>query len=281
MLLKLLRNFGHLINILGIDYWKINAKICAEFEKNYLAKYCSDSLERLYLDCDKNKITFEHLQQPFKKLTTLGIYHNGFHTKTRYLNDKMLPSLRHMIYLNNCPTEIECEDIHYKNIEYFSLVSIVPMDKFPFTFDNLKHLCVHGSIVANDAFCELIENIKHLKTLKLLIYREQSSDSFRKIIGIQNILLNVVEIEIEFQKSLSLEIILELLKRSKNLKKICFVSYTNPYKYKFELYSNMMHAVTSNLESEWTSFVITSPEVVCINSYFQVKDTVKCYTMKK
>lgn len=274
MLLKLLRNFGHLIKILGISYWNLNAKICAEIERNYLAKYCSDSLERLYLDCDYSKAIFEHLQEPLKKLTTLGVRT----CTTRYLNDKKLPNLRHMIYVHSGCSVRECEDIHYKNIEYFHLLPMPQMNKFPFSFENLKHFEINGNFEVNDAFCKLIENIKYLKTLKLITGTcDISADCFKKVFEIQNILLNVVEIEIRFRKSLSSELILEFLKQSKSLKKIHFVLFSGRiYDNEFDLYSKVMQSVTSHLGSEWTTCIITPPKP----PYYSFTEQ-KYYTIKR
>lgn len=44
MRFRLLRNFGHMIRNLGINFNNMNVKCCAEIE-NYLTKYCSNSLQ--------------------------------------------------------------------------------------------------------------------------------------------------------------------------------------------------------------------------------------------
>lgn len=277
MLFKILRNFGHLMKILGVNFCELNAKISAEIEKNYLAKYCSDSLQRLYLVCAENKITFEHLQEPLKNVTTLGIVQLGTTSRTIYLNDSQLPNLRNMIYKNLCATVHKRDHIHYKNIEYFSLSTAKTMENFPFSFENLKHFCVYGNIKVTDAFCELIDNIKHLKTFKLLCVQKLEWDAFSKIFQIQNILSNVVEMDIEFHKALSFELILQFLKNSQNLKKIGFSSCVSmPQKREFDLYSNVMQIVSSNLENEWSSYIITSQKTLTYPH-----QELKCYVLKR
>lgn len=69
LLLKLLRNFGHLIRNLGIHVRTLNDKLCIEIE-NYLVKYCSNSLQRLIL-VSKSKLLFENLQKPFQNIKQL------------------------------------------------------------------------------------------------------------------------------------------------------------------------------------------------------------------
>lgn len=127
-LLKLLRNFGHLIKILGINYFDLNVKISAEIETNYLAAYCSDSLQRLYLKCDRSSTfsIFENLQEPLKNVRTLGIMSGAQCAlpNTQYLNENKLPNLQQVILQNYYYyhlTREESSNIYYKNIERFSL----------------------------------------------------------------------------------------------------------------------------------------------------------------
>lgn len=276
MLFKLLRNFGHLIKHLGINYCHLSAQNCAEIERNYLAKYCSDSLERLYLDCDGKKVTFEHLQEPLKKLMTFHTIYSNSYGETRYLNDSKLPNLRNMIFATVHTILPLKEIIHYKNIECFNLISLLTLDKFPFSFENLKYLCIYADVEVNDAFCAFINSIAHLKTLKLLCYCRMNSDAFSKIFGIQNILSNLVEMEIRFHEGLSSELIIQFLKRSKNLAKIGFVAEVVPYGYKFDFYSNIMQFVSSELENEWSSYIVTPPKTL-----FAPSEDLKCYVLKK
>lgn len=131
------------------------------------------------------------------------------------------------------------------------------MYKFPFSFENLKYFCAFGFFQLNDAFCEFIGNMQHLKTLNLRKCGMFSSESLIKILELPNVSSNVVEMEIQFYKSISSEPILRFLKQSHNLKKIGFLSEVESFWYDFDVYSNVMQNVLSNLEKEWTSYVIT------------------------
>lgn len=281
MLLKLLRNFGHLIMNLGVSYIELNAKICAEIEQNYFAKYCSHSIQRLYLESDQKKTTFENLQKSLKNVTTFGIVLHGDYKKSRYLNESKLPNLRHIIYVCYDAIREMSEKIDYRHVEYFSLCPILGMVNFPFILENLKHFCLYGNIDVNNAFCEFIGNMEYLKTLKIICFQNIGPE-ISKIFELQNILSNVVEMEIKFQKSLSSELILRFLKRSQNLKTITFQTHHPPtlYRHEFQLYSSVMQNVNSNLENEWTSYIITPIKAV-YNIYSTRYEPIKCYVLKK
>lgn len=259
ILFKLLRNFGHLIQNLGIDFSGVNVKICAEIE-NYLAQYCSDSLQRFSLMCNLSKIPFDNLKNPLKKVKALKVItvlprkQNLIH----FLNEINLPNVQHVI-ISSLGQELPISEkgIHYKNIEYFTIryYPRPPMDTFPFSFGNLKHFTIVGGIYINDALCECISNIKHLRTLKIMKFSILNSDSFSKLLRLQNILSNVEEMQFAFDKGMSAEVVICFLKQSRKLRKLTFHNFDFDH-IKNHLYLKMLKTISSNLNDEWKVHII-------------------------
>lgn len=254
IILKLLRNFGHLIRNLGIDFGFLNAKLCAEIE-NYLAEYCSESLQRFSLVGNTLKIPFEHLKKPLRKVTVLIIYMvvDQKQNHIQFLIESNLPNVQYIKLYNGTALQDSEKDIHYENLESFMFHNH-GMRKFPFSFGNLKHFILTGNIILNDAFCECISNIKHLKTLKIMDISIFSSDSFEKLLSLQNILSNVVEMQFEFEKNMSTEVVLCFLKQSRNVRKLSFHIH-KLYDYR-RMLSQMMKTMLSNLSNEWKVYIM-------------------------
>lgn len=139
-----------------------------------------------------------------------------------FLNENNnLPNLQHIYIYSTGFALQDSENIHYENIEHFTLGS-VNMSKYPFSFGNLKHLILTGHIEINDSFCKFIGNIKHLQTLKITSTLFTNPESFSKMLELQNILSNVVEMQLKFNESMSLDQILRYLKQSRKLRKLSF-----------------------------------------------------------
>lgn len=94
LLLRLLRNFGHMIVNLGINFKMLNEKTCAEV-KHYLAEYCSDSLQRFSVECCK-RLYFEDLQRPFKNVKALNVLAKE-KDDFLILNEDNFPNLQHLL----------------------------------------------------------------------------------------------------------------------------------------------------------------------------------------
>lgn len=249
LLLKLLRNFGHLIKNLQIDYDVSNAKVYVGIE-TYLANYCSDSVQRLKIKCSGFKNSFENLQKPLNKVIALSITTTALQplSQIRYLNEKNLPNVQHIYitYLNKL-NDSEC--VHFKNIEYFTMYTF-KIVSFPFSFGNLNHLTVYGNIVVNDSFCECISKIVYLKTLKIMSFLLLDLDSFSKMLQLQNVVSNVVEMQFECHENISHKHVFRFLKQSQQLQKLSIhlnmkSNHINIYKFK------LLQTSLSNLHDEW------------------------------
>lgn len=271
-LLKLLRNFGHLIKNLGVNFTSFNAKVYAEIEENYLI-YCSGSLERFVFETTwrstKKQHFFENVEKPFKNVIALGIVVDVHPKYVRFLIESKLPNLQHIYYRSKYRFWEEIENIHYKNIEYFSLFPIIQMTTFPFSFGNLKYLLVGGDFELNDSFCDFIGNIKHLKTLKIMSFLTFDSDSFRKMMELKNVLSNIVEMQITFHRSITPELILNFLKQCQNLEKLSIHAGLKP---NFHIFDSL----SSNLENEWTSYTVNPYK----NPFYEYGDSI-CYIIER
>lgn len=251
--LKVLRNFGHIITHLRIDFHRLlrNIELCTEIE-NYLARYCSDSLKYLFIICNIWKIAFKDLQKPLKKIThlTIRMPDNQNFEHIRFLNKNNLPNMKnvHIIGLDN-----ECGNLDFENIEYFN-VSASELTIYSLSFDNLKHLILTGLYAVNDSLCDCIARMKDLKTLKLVsCWQGFDPDPFYKILKLPNILSNIVEIQFQYYDGMSPDNVLCFLKQSRNLRKLSIPYATD--KPRRRHYSRFLHNVTLNLDVEWTHHV--------------------------
>lgn len=268
LLLKLLRNFGHLIRNLGISFRTLNDKLCIEIE-NYLVKYCSNSLQRLIL-VSKSKLLFENLQKPFKNITALEIILviDQNEDNIRFINESNFPNLQRIYLLNTERKLQDSEMIHYKNIEYFCLRSSLRTMKFPFSFGNLKHFSISGPIELNDAFCKCIGNIEHLQTLKIISFLgircHSTTDSFGKIFELKNILTNVVEMQMEFHENITPELVHRLLKQSEKLRKLSFHVHHYPELSATKHFFYFTQTLPSNLDDKWKCYTIDPYHSPCL-----------------
>lgn len=261
VMLKLLRNFGHLVENLGIDFVEMDSTICDEIEK-YLSLYCSDSLERLFFKCRDWSVCFEDLQKPLKKLKALQIntHSDGERNRVQFMNARNLPNLEHLfIYFVN--VFAQREKIYHENITDLTIVLPYGTNPFPFPFSikNVKHLLLNAaieSVEVNDAFCELINNAKHLKTLTLNLNNSfWSSDPLDKLLDIQNIVLNVEELQFkitfEVCRKMSFETISRFLKQSRNIRKIKFLVNCDTYAIDVWFQKSLL-----TLNDDWKSYTI-------------------------
>lgn len=257
ILLKVLRNFGCIINSLGIDFQKIrNEKLCVEIE-NYLATYCSNSLQKLSLTSNQSKIVFSDLQKPFKKVIELKIQlgHLQYQGHLQFLNEINFPNVS-SIKLDECYFK-HPEIIHYENIENFTLHCLTILT-YPFSFGNLKHLTLLGLVTVNDALCQCISGIKYLKTLKIIDHDHFNSDSFRKILELENILSNVEEMHFKYDTRMSVDDILRFLKRNQNLRKLSFCKKKNRMEFYYAQFYNaqFVQPLSTNLGDGWKCYIM-------------------------
>lgn len=257
--LKVLRNFGHIIKNLGISFNDLNATLHVEME-NYLAEYCSDSLQRLHLLCNRSKMVFKDLRKPLRNVTVLkmGMHRVQKINHIQFLNENNLPNVNSITILHRSSEDItllqKSEKIHYEKIEYFEIASH-KLNTYPFSFGNLKHLTISGRCEINDAICEFISNVKDLKTLKMMsMLYLLHPDSFRKMLELQNILSNLVKMQFEYRKGMAADDVLRFMNQSQNLKKmIIYLDTTNTGIQAGSL--NFMQTMTSNLDVQWTFHV--------------------------
>lgn len=239
---------------MGLWFCDLDANFCIEIE-NYLAIYCSDSVQRLNLAGNTSKILFKDLRKPLKKVTFLKIRLVGHQNMNhlQYLNEKMFPHLNE-IYVRECSLNIppETKNIHFEKIEYFTLdfSSIYP---FPFIFSNLKHLTLNGIKQIDDALCESIKNMKDLKTLEIISLNRAVSESLHKLLELQTMLSIVEEVQIVYSKFISPDDVLRFLNQSHNLRK--FGVQIDRCGWNDNL-NSFMQSISSNLGAKWTSHVM-------------------------
>lgn len=259
LVFKILRNFGHMIRNLAIDFSFINVKCCAEIE-NYLSEYCSESLQRLSLTCNISRIPFEYLQKPFQNVTAVKVLlMPGKKHHIRFINENNLPNLKRMIIsdmFRYSTDEIENEAIHHENIEYLT-ISIENISDIPMSFRNLKHLTFSDGIYINDALCQWIRNIEHLETLKITKMEPSSlcRGSFIKLLELINIQSTLKEMYLGFHKDIHSSDILHFLEQSQILIKLYvfeIVGFYRPIGFFFsKSFSDLMQTITSNLDERW------------------------------
>lgn len=251
--LKILRNFGHLIKILGLDLYSTNEKLCIEIE-NYLTRYCSDSLERLLLVGNQSIVPLEHLSKPLKNVTVVKVeLFRGQHINhIRFINEKNLPNVNNIeiFWQTREFQEQELLKFHFESIEYFTFSILKPISMNPFSFGNLKHLRLEGIKNVDDSVCKLIGSIKDLKTVQIgLFFGSVEQDSLGKILKLQNILSTVVELTIHYTGCTTKDV-LHYLKQSRNLQKLSFKIWRDRYETKW---LDFMETISTNLPHNWSS----------------------------
>lgn len=249
--LKLLRNFGHIIKNLRISFKHLSVKHCTEVE-NYLVRFCSESLQRFVVMCNTSKIIFKDLQKPLKNVTDLkimmGKHQNLDHI--RFLDENNLPNVNNVYiwYYDELKDLSVSGKLHYKNIEHFEICAI-RLGVYPFSFENLRHLTTDGNCIVNDALCEFIGRLNDLKTLKIKnTMFGFNLDPFRKILKLQNISSNIVELQFPYHPKISSNDVLLFLKQTRKLRKLS-IPGSVPY---ITHYSDFLQEITSNLDTEWT-----------------------------
>lgn len=277
---KVLRNFGHMIKNFRVHFWEINAKHCTEIE-NYLAIYCSDSLQRLTMTCNTSKIAFKDLQKPLKKVTYLKIIiitDDETIEHIQFPNESNLPNLNEIEIFSNCLYFFEqsSKKLHYDNIEYFTYWAWRERI-FPLSFGKLKHLTTAANCQVNDAFCECIGNIKDLKTLKILstMFFSNSERKFGKMLELPNILSNLEELQFQYSYSISLNDILPFVKHNQSLRKLSIhMDTTNDFVNKN--YLHFLETISSNLGIGWK---FHTSDILHKNEYYYAANI--CYVAEK
>ena len=267
LLFKLLRNFGHLIRNLKIEFSLFDTE-CGIAIQSYLEEYCSDSLQRFSFEPNELIKHFENLQRPFKNLLALKIDTALYHKQNIYvqfINEKNLPNLQYFYMRRHCVDQQA--KINHKYVEDFT-ITCLNMITFPFSFENLKHLTLYGNIKINDAFCEYIRSLKHLKILKIHSWVIWNSNYFDKLLELQNIASNIEEIEIEVGDKLDpwqlnrqypAETILRFMKQCQNLRKMIFFHayiHTESCANYVERWAQQLSLI---LSEEWKFNIITQP----------------------
>lgn len=202
----------------------MNPKICTEIE-NYLAEYCSDSLERLHYRTLFVKAPFDVLARPLEKLRAISLYTLLNPAKrnirsTQFITERNLPNLR-TIFINTSTTIDSQEKIIHDNVKYLRLW-YTEATTYPFSFRNLNYIQIFGCIKISDSFCEYINELEYLVKLKIRrgICSLDAINSFVKILKLPNILANLKDLEFSLNVEMDVEDILNFTKQSQSLKKI-------------------------------------------------------------
>lgn len=224
-----------------------------------MIRYCVDSLRRLYLICGQNQILFKNLQRPFNNVIALAVVLAASQSdkNIQFLNENALPNLREF-YLDDYDNKLqESKVMHFKNLEWFSYCNSLITQKYPFSFENLKHFIIHGSIELNDAFFNCIESIQQLQTLKIneffWVPEHCTRESFRRLLALDNVSTTVEEIQIEYHKNMTTGLIHRFLTNSIKMKKFGFhISLPGPIKH-FRRFAEIM---TSYMDATWRCYII-------------------------
>lgn len=273
---KLLRNFGHLIRNLGINFAVLEAKICTEFE-NYLIKYCSDTLQRFSLGCNMRKFLFVDLKKPFKKMIALKIRTilKQKQDHIQFFNETNFPNVNHLI-IYDCGGNLQnSEKIHYENIKYFTYFGL-HLKKFPFSFKSLEHLIL-SYIIIDDDFFDFVGNNKHLKTLKIWkIVHGGKRNWLRNFSELPNIQSNLVELSFEFNQNVCVDEIFLFVKQCRQLKKLSFHQENHDSR-DFEAVDRGTRAfqtISSELGAGWRSHII-DPYTISIAFYKHISFSIE------
>lgn len=277
---KVLRNFGHMIKNFRVNFSRIQTKLCTEIE-NYLAIYCSDSLQRLTMTCNTSKIALKDLQKPLENVTYLKIiittdYESIEHIQ--FLNESYLPNLNEIEIFSNCLYFFEqsSKKLIYDNIESFTYWAWRERI-YPLSFGKLKHLTTAANCQVNDAFCECIGNIKDLKTLKILstMFLSNSERKFGKMLELPKILSNLEELQFEYSYSISLNDILPFVKNNQSLRKLSIHMDTTDNFVNIN-YLNFLETISSNLGIGWK---FHTSDILHKNEYYYCANI--CYVAEK
>lgn len=188
------------------------------------------------------------MHKPLENVTFLKI----FVTAGNYLNNidllnTYLPRLQHT-YLESVWSKLEdSEEMHFKNVEYFTIEPIT-MDKYPFSFEKLKHFTVIGSIVLNDEWCELVCNIPQLTTLKIMGIIDVYPDPLCRMLRSPNLLSNIEELFLEVHDDLLPHEIIRYLDQSKRLKRLALLMRYRYVDYAINDRKTILRKITSNFE---------------------------------
>lgn len=264
-ILRLLRNFGHMLKHIYINFDFFDAKFCAEIEW-YLAEYCSESLSRLSLRCNSSKILFEHLHKPLANVRTVGIYvyENQKLTHLQF-NEKYLPRLKYLYMSNESSRVMHYSDpIHFENIEYFLVrtYAFCRFAKFPLTFAKLKHL-VFMCFMLNDEWCSFVGNIQHLMTLEM--YRIGENPLLGKMFELPNFLSNIEELVLDVNPYMLADDFLRFLEKSRALKTLTLIidnaggkNMSLDARERVKKLDDIVKPIVSQLDSKW-KFNIINP----------------------
>lgn len=252
ILFKLLRNFGHLIRNLGVDFSELSVKICAGIQM-YLVEYCSNSLERFAFETRNNRV-FDQLHKPLEKLISLAMQAevNVGTFSFQFINEINLPNLQDFMlesYAIDTP-----DSIQHKNVEHLTIGHSYKCN-FPFLFENLKYLTLQGMIEITDALCEFIDKMVNLKVIKIMTNPSRlHPDSFNRLLNLQIVLTNVEEVEFSFDidhsKKQLIETVFRFMSHSPNVKKVSFRLYFE------QLEDAWFREFSPTLNADWISYII-------------------------
>lgn len=172
-----------------------------------------------------------------------------------------MPNVKHILlsYYKDSRAEF-LEDseqkIHYENIESFTVVSNIK--KFAFSFENLKHITLgYIKSEAIDAFCEFINSIGHLQTLKIIrVYF--TSDELRKVLGLKTIQSNIVEMQFEYITHMSTDEIIRFVNQSHKLRKLTI--HQKILFHDRNYIPSLVETISSNLNVEWKIYNMNPPK---------------------
>lgn len=273
-----------------MNFAEFNAELGIEIEK-YLVNYCSDSLHNLTLidALTPQKIPFLGLQKPFKNIRAIKIYAGDDFILTanrfRLTIENIFPHVKRIVIeesLSFLHTEqsVSCVPIvHYENVEFFTIYTEhMPLTKYPFSFGVLTQLNIKICYL-NDAFYEFIGGLNHLKILKIkFIYKHknfETSDSFCKLLNLQNIQTNIEELSICYRRLMLPDDIVHFLKQSRRLRKLSF--YRHKASKHYRDMCKTMESVSYKLDAEWAIHIMDPYKC----PFYLLQSEGKCYVIER
>lgn len=270
--LRILRNFGHVLNNIYIHihfdafkHYKYDASNNCEFDKieSYLARYCAESLRYLSLCGKKAKLLLRDVHQPLTNVTHLKIFLVGQQHLDilKCIWKDRLPQLKHLFIHNASICYGYSKPVHFDNMETFTMDNNVVgmMQIFPFFFKRLKLLEFVCGIHINRDFCEFVRYMKHLTSIKIWCVTEEKPGCFRKMLESPDLVSTLEQILIRVYHNMLPGDILNFLERSHKLKTftiICEKSYDLDDDGTLRKMESIWKALTSSLDFTWRCYVI-------------------------
>lgn len=274
IILKLLRNFGNMLINITVNFRSFSVEGCVEIE-NYLAEYCSNSLELLSLSFNPSRIVFQGSSIPFIRVIRLRVEINYTEDLRSFLNlNGMFPNIQYLFFQDYSGIQYY-DTIAFGNMEHFSLYTDSLVADTPISFNKLKHFCYDGrdrgrGLYLNDNLYKVFSGGVHLKTLDIKRISLIDSDAFAKLLKSESFLSNVQEIKMELVNDIPPDCVVRYLAESHSLQRLTLYKVLTserlwPFQLNQVIWSNILRTIISSLSAEWKYYVtnLENPKLEC------------------